>query len=325
MPISYEGKDYEFGDLVEHIKKSKPEIKSPGGYVKKIEEAEHKARLAAYSMCKDCSYKPANEADLRSHSEQTGHTIMSKGARIASLLIAASDYKGEEEKVKEKKREEEANPTFKKGKEEDDRIDPKTGKPKAAFTLLEKGEYGVGKKYKGASHPFNKMASLYKLQILSRVKGASYVPRDADPQYENLDLESRQGIDNLFGKERVNIIAAKLASMSFSGSASADTKKTGADVEKEKEKIPKGTTNPFDFLGAKIREAVMSDFVYSQVNLSTNKEGDKGEKKNNQLGAPVTVTEPKKDPQEFSGGLSGKKKADGESYYNSLGEDSKKT
>ena len=41
MPISYDGKDWDFADLVEHIKKTKPEIDSPGGYVKRIEDAQN--------------------------------------------------------------------------------------------------------------------------------------------------------------------------------------------------------------------------------------------------------------------------------------------
>src|SRR5690348_9942268 len=45
MPINYNGKDYEFGDLVEHIKKTKPEIESPGGYVKEIEMKQKGAKL----------------------------------------------------------------------------------------------------------------------------------------------------------------------------------------------------------------------------------------------------------------------------------------
>lgn len=41
MPIEYKGKKYEFGNLVKKIKKSKPGIKSPGGYVKRIEQNQH--------------------------------------------------------------------------------------------------------------------------------------------------------------------------------------------------------------------------------------------------------------------------------------------
>jgi hypothetical protein len=44
MPISYEGKDYSFAELEEHIKRTKPGIASPGGYVKTIEEAQHRGK-----------------------------------------------------------------------------------------------------------------------------------------------------------------------------------------------------------------------------------------------------------------------------------------
>ena len=45
MPINYDGKDYSFQELENHIKKTKPDIKSPGGYVKEIEMKEKGARL----------------------------------------------------------------------------------------------------------------------------------------------------------------------------------------------------------------------------------------------------------------------------------------
>ncbi len=45
MPINYDGKDYSFQELEDHIKKTKPDIKSPGGYVKEIEMKEKGARL----------------------------------------------------------------------------------------------------------------------------------------------------------------------------------------------------------------------------------------------------------------------------------------
>ena len=45
MPISYDDKDWEFEDLVEHIKRTKPHIKSPGGYVKTIEEKQRGGQL----------------------------------------------------------------------------------------------------------------------------------------------------------------------------------------------------------------------------------------------------------------------------------------
>jgi hypothetical protein len=44
MPINYQGKDYSFQGLEKKIKKSKPGIKSPGGYVHTIEERQHKAQ-----------------------------------------------------------------------------------------------------------------------------------------------------------------------------------------------------------------------------------------------------------------------------------------
>jgi ribosomal protein L37AE/L43A len=45
MPIEYEGKKYDFKGLENKIKKQKPGIKSPGGYVHEIEKNQHKARL----------------------------------------------------------------------------------------------------------------------------------------------------------------------------------------------------------------------------------------------------------------------------------------
>ncbi|MGI0056143.1 MAG: hypothetical protein ACREAK_02080, partial [Nitrosarchaeum sp.] len=47
MPIEYKGKKYEFSTLVKKIKKSKPGIKSPGGYVKSIEEHQHLSQKIA--------------------------------------------------------------------------------------------------------------------------------------------------------------------------------------------------------------------------------------------------------------------------------------
>lgn len=288
MPIKYEGKKYGFNGLEKKIEREKglPKDKA-AAYTATVERAEKKANLdtriaslliasGGYDItCPSCGEHALGKSGSAPSSCPSCGTKMGK-ARIAGVghdnaTRGATDA---EQKIIDKAR-----------------------KSKRLYG----GE--LNKSLTSKSHPFNKMASLYKLQILSRVKGASYVPRDSDPQYENLDVESRQGIDHLFNEQKVAIIATKLASMAFSGSASAPPKKEGADVEKEKEKIPKGISDPFDFLGAKIREAVMSDFTYKETKV---KQTGWGGKINNP--GPVSVSEPKKDPEEFGGGLSGKQK-----------------
>lgn len=81
MPINYKGKDYDFAELEEHIKKTKPGIESPGGYVKRIEENQHKAQqlrarlgkinqLFAY-QCADCGEDFGPDLDkLQSHRKE---------------------------------------------------------------------------------------------------------------------------------------------------------------------------------------------------------------------------------------------------------------
>ena len=78
MPISYEGKDYSFQGLEDKIKKQKPGIKSPGGYVHSIEEKEHIAQLRARlqkigktsngpHQCEICGDQFDSEAELKNH------------------------------------------------------------------------------------------------------------------------------------------------------------------------------------------------------------------------------------------------------------------
>lgn len=45
MPIEYAGKKYRFDSLVNKIKRTKPEISNPNGYVGAIEKRQHKARM----------------------------------------------------------------------------------------------------------------------------------------------------------------------------------------------------------------------------------------------------------------------------------------
>lgn len=66
MPIRYENKDWDFADLVKHIKKTKPNIASPGGYVKEIEEKQKGSSLSGIILNAKLSFTRQKMASLDS-------------------------------------------------------------------------------------------------------------------------------------------------------------------------------------------------------------------------------------------------------------------
>ena len=47
LPIKIDDKSMSFSDAVEHVKRTKPDVKSPGGFVKSIEEKQNAKLLAS--------------------------------------------------------------------------------------------------------------------------------------------------------------------------------------------------------------------------------------------------------------------------------------
>lgn len=95
MPIEYKGKKYEFGNLVKKIKKSKPGIKSPGGYVKSIEQKQHlsqkieKLKVAAGTPrvenggdCPECTGKGKDYRNNCPTCEGTGKQMFKSNLKI---------------------------------------------------------------------------------------------------------------------------------------------------------------------------------------------------------------------------------------------------
>ena len=85
MPIRYENKDWDFADLVKHIEKTKPEIDSPGGYVKRIEEQQKGSSISAkLSMI---------HSKMAKVSTSLSGTIMTARIRIAQSSIETFSVK----------------------------------------------------------------------------------------------------------------------------------------------------------------------------------------------------------------------------------------
>lgn len=101
MPISYDGKDWDFGDLVEHIKATKPEIESPGGYVKEIEKKQH-----GESYCIKCNKTKefwVNESAGKKMCTQCGNTERWEKPRSLESFVKVILDESKYEKVTGKK------------------------------------------------------------------------------------------------------------------------------------------------------------------------------------------------------------------------------
>jgi hypothetical protein len=75
MPIKHDGEVYSFQELVDKIKKEKPGIKSPGGYVKTIEENQKGAGTKPFTnggVCPECAGKGKDYRDNCPTCEGTG-------------------------------------------------------------------------------------------------------------------------------------------------------------------------------------------------------------------------------------------------------------